>query len=250
MYIAQNVPEDYNFVPKVRKEISEVAWFPIDNLPKGTYGVEPFINRLKRWIKRKRKRRSISPVKEPAKDATKPSKPPKGKDRDTSSNRSSGGAPAGGAAPAPKAQDRHNADTFGGGLALEDGQGWGFEEMMAANEKLTGQRYIYDGSPHRFGDKQSKSKARQEIAGAFPVQDPAVILGPEAAPSPTALVPPLTEASLASPLPKTSAPATATSTARARCSSLPSLLLLDTTDFYFDSAPILRNLRKLLSIAE
>lgn len=36
--------------PKVRKEISAVEWFRHDALPKGCYGVEPFLPRLHRWM--------------------------------------------------------------------------------------------------------------------------------------------------------------------------------------------------------
>lgn len=35
---------------QVRKEISSVEWFPLDSLPKGSYGVEPFMPGLQRWI--------------------------------------------------------------------------------------------------------------------------------------------------------------------------------------------------------
>ncbi len=37
-------------MPQVRKEISEVEWFPIDDLPKHTYGVLPFISLVNKWI--------------------------------------------------------------------------------------------------------------------------------------------------------------------------------------------------------
>ncbi len=50
MFIVPDVPGDFPFSPQVRKEISEVWWFPIDGIPKGTYGVLPFISRLKKWI--------------------------------------------------------------------------------------------------------------------------------------------------------------------------------------------------------
>lgn len=35
---------------QVRKEISAIEWFPLDALPKGSFGVEPFIPRLRRWM--------------------------------------------------------------------------------------------------------------------------------------------------------------------------------------------------------
>lgn len=35
---------------QVRKEVSAVEWFPLDALPKSSFGVEPFMFRLKRWM--------------------------------------------------------------------------------------------------------------------------------------------------------------------------------------------------------
>ena len=48
--MATNVPESTMFMPQTRKEISEVAFFGLDELPKSTYGVYPFIPKLRRWI--------------------------------------------------------------------------------------------------------------------------------------------------------------------------------------------------------
>ncbi|KAG5178281.1 hypothetical protein JKP88DRAFT_188627, partial [Tribonema minus] len=56
MFIVPDVPEDFNFAPRVRKEISAIEWFPIDDLPKHTYGVEPFLKRLARWLERDQQR--------------------------------------------------------------------------------------------------------------------------------------------------------------------------------------------------
>lgn len=58
-----------------------------------------------------------------------------------------------------KGFDRRNHDTFGGGAkgsggggAGDGGDGWDFEAMLAANERLTGRTFVYDGNPHDFGD--------------------------------------------------------------------------------------------------
>ena len=50
MYIIVGVDETFPFEPQVRKEISAIEWFPLDALPKGSFGVEPFIPRLRRWM--------------------------------------------------------------------------------------------------------------------------------------------------------------------------------------------------------
>ncbi|RHY09667.1 hypothetical protein DYB25_000432 [Aphanomyces astaci] len=50
MYIVTQVPEEFNFAPQTRKEISLIQWFDFDELPKKTWGVLPFMSRLRRWI--------------------------------------------------------------------------------------------------------------------------------------------------------------------------------------------------------
>lgn len=52
-----------------------------------------------------------------------------------------------------KGCDANNRDTFGGyGLDDANGDGWGVEDMFAANERLTGRTFVYDGNPHEFGE--------------------------------------------------------------------------------------------------
>mmetsp|Transcript_4405 Transcript_4405/g.6224 ORF Transcript_4405/g.6224 Transcript_4405/m.6224 type:complete len:390 (-) Transcript_4405:27-1196(-) len=55
MFIVTDVPFDYHFSPRVRKEVSAIEWFPISSLPDNAYGIDPFIKRLIRWIKKERK---------------------------------------------------------------------------------------------------------------------------------------------------------------------------------------------------
>ena len=50
LYIAVDVPEATLFIPQTRKEISKAEFHPIDNIPHHTYGIHPFLPRLKRWI--------------------------------------------------------------------------------------------------------------------------------------------------------------------------------------------------------
>jgi mRNA-decapping enzyme subunit 2 len=49
-----------------------------------------------------------------------------------------------------------------GGAAGCDGggahpKGWSVSDMFAANEKLLGKRFVYDGNPHRFGDADQRA---------------------------------------------------------------------------------------------
>ncbi|CAM9462405.1 unnamed protein product [Ectocarpus sp. 6 AP-2014] len=50
MFIVVGVDETFPFEPQVRKEISAVEWFPLDALPSRSFGVEPFVPRLRRWM--------------------------------------------------------------------------------------------------------------------------------------------------------------------------------------------------------
>ncbi|KAJ8608084.1 hypothetical protein CTAYLR_009617 [Chrysophaeum taylorii] len=51
MYVVAGVPLDYPFSPRVRKEISEIAFFPLDKLPAGQWNVDKFVPRIKRMVK-------------------------------------------------------------------------------------------------------------------------------------------------------------------------------------------------------
>ncbi|CAN0502865.1 unnamed protein product, partial [Ectocarpus sp. 12 AP-2014] len=50
MFVVVGVDETFPFEPQVRKEISAVEWFPLDALPSRSFGVEPFVPRLRRWM--------------------------------------------------------------------------------------------------------------------------------------------------------------------------------------------------------
>ena len=60
VYVCRGVPEDFEFEPVARKEVSEVSFFNVDDLPKKTFNVLPFMKGLRRWmsirgIKKKKK---------------------------------------------------------------------------------------------------------------------------------------------------------------------------------------------------
>lgn len=73
----------------------------------------------------------------------------------------------------------HNRDTFGGGQDQANGGdggdgGWNFEAMLAANERLTGRTFVYDGNPHEFGDPAQAARAATETAAAHGGGGPAI----------------------------------------------------------------------------
>jgi hypothetical protein len=71
LFIVRGVPEDFPFAPRVRKEISEIKWFDLSELPvpnnsgqapqvKKFWGVVNFTRDLFKWVKKKTGKRPIS----------------------------------------------------------------------------------------------------------------------------------------------------------------------------------------------
>lgn len=176
LFVACNVPESTVFTTQTRKEISEVAFHPLDALPK-TYAVNPFLEKLKRWIT-KRKQQNAKMLKSPAlkgnlavgkspgraTSATQPtqtksrqrsatgnaaqSSPPLNAINGNSSNHNQTVQPSPSTAKRLKNLfDARNGDTFDETAAKR----WGVDDMFAANARITGKNYVYDGNPHQFG---------------------------------------------------------------------------------------------------
>lgn len=59
MYVALGVPEDIVFAPKTKKEIMDIRWYDINDLPHQTYDVNVFVEPLRRWISRRCRSMSI-----------------------------------------------------------------------------------------------------------------------------------------------------------------------------------------------
>jgi len=148
LYIACNVPETAYFETKTRKEISKVAFWPIDALPKSTYGVFPFLPRLMRFIASKQPKKSKSSKTTTSAAAAKVA-------GSSSSSSSSKRAPRSSDA---TQFDGRNHDTFF--EELSSGQkGWDVTDMFKANALLTGRNYsAYDGNPHDFGSSHPRYK--------------------------------------------------------------------------------------------
>lgn len=162
LFVASAVPENTNFVPQTRKEVSKVEFFKIDSLPNSTYGVTPFIPKLKRWISQQLKRKNRTSNKSPARLSG------KGGSRATSRGKkesarfqSPSGLPtisekggnsrrATSTQKGSKAFDSRNGETFSEEVSSGK-KGWGVNDMFKANAKLTGRDYVYDGNPHSFG---------------------------------------------------------------------------------------------------
>lgn len=198
LFIACNVPESTEFCTMTRKEIDAVAFHPLDALPK-TYAVNPFLDKLKRWINKRKQlnakaQKSPYPVASqsparasagtpvlssrqatpaPAAVAAPPATKSRRKDSSNNNNNSSASPQFKSASPTLNAInststashpspgtmkrlknqfDMRNGDTF----ENDDTSGWGVNAMFAANAKITGKNYVYDGNPHQFGASHPK----------------------------------------------------------------------------------------------
>ncbi len=62
LFVARGVPEDTAFATQTRKEIGEIAWFELDEIPHNNqfYMVAPFVPLLRRWIKGSKKQSASS----------------------------------------------------------------------------------------------------------------------------------------------------------------------------------------------
>ena len=145
-FVCYGVPEDFPFAPVARKEVSAVAWHDIDELPKKSFAVIPFMRGLRKWIQKNGKQRTKTPGK-------------KGNKRDKSSTKKRAGS---------KAKDRGSRHSTPGKNIINDvdndliksglgqvgeGDRWSEDDMFLVNEMLIGRKIEYDGNPQIFATK-------------------------------------------------------------------------------------------------
>lgn len=182
-YICHGVPEDFPFDPVARKEVSAVAWHPLEKVPKKNYAVLPILPKVKRWIKRnvtnvgnnnnnkqktpkkqrdKSKGRHGSPKKQSQQqqqhqeNAT-PLKSNKTPSRKEDSNKKTPNRDRKKQGSRPLSRGKRVAEDnplLETGLAEVGSQDrWTEEDMFAVNEKLIGRKVEYDGNPHVFSEQ-------------------------------------------------------------------------------------------------
>ena len=74
MFCVPDVDPSFDFQPRVRKEISNVKFFPLDQLPAKQWGVGQFVPKIKRWVKQYKKKRKGLPIEDDTPPAS-PSRP-------------------------------------------------------------------------------------------------------------------------------------------------------------------------------
>ena len=75
MFCVPDVDPSFDFQPRVRKEISNVKFFPLDQLPAKQWGVGQFVPKIKRWVKQYKKKRKGLPIVEDDTPPASPSRP-------------------------------------------------------------------------------------------------------------------------------------------------------------------------------
>jgi len=145
-YVCRGVPEEFPFAPVARKEVKDIQWYDIYDLPKKSYAVVPFIKQLRRWI-RKNAKDSLA-----ADGSRNKSRKKGGRDGSTKKGRSE--SRRANSRNGSRGKVREDDNLAMSGLASPgDDKRWTAEEMFEANEKLTGKKLDYDGNPHVFAEK-------------------------------------------------------------------------------------------------
>jgi 8-oxo-dGTP pyrophosphatase MutT (NUDIX family) len=139
LYVCKGVPIDFPFAPIARKEVETIQWHDIDDLPKKTFAVLPFIKQLRRWIKQQ----SRNVKKQSSPYPKRPCSNKRIKNENTSRGRNNSRGRV------------HDDDSVAKtGLANPgDLSGWTESDMFKANEKIIGKKIHYDGNPHIFVEK-------------------------------------------------------------------------------------------------
>jgi mRNA-decapping enzyme subunit 2 len=139
MYICRGVPEDFPFAPVARKEVSDIQWWGLDDLPKKTFNLKMFLKGTHRWIKQQGKGGANKNNSNSSRaSSTKKERSNNDNSRSNSSKKERS---------ASTKKDRENVTTFD-----DNNAGWSEEDMFRTNEMLTGKSMSgYSGNPHEFG---------------------------------------------------------------------------------------------------
>ena len=171
LFIVPGVPDDGSiaFAPRTRKEVSAVAWWPLDAVPSGPrepgasrfWAVRELLAPLKAWAAR---RRASTATAIGGATATAVAKK-RSRRRKAGAGTASAGESGGGGLASSGADDDDDdsaaggiftpleaRDSRGSGGGNSSGGGWSVADMFKRNQELLGRQFTYDGNPHTFGD--------------------------------------------------------------------------------------------------
>ena len=171
LYVAVGAPMGYAYAPQVRKEVKRVLWVPVADLLKKSdsrkyWNLRPFIHKLTRWIKRRKKTGAGASAAaaggKKQKGGKKAKDPRKAQGTASDYGSESGGGGGGGKSRARKAKNKKPSDPLGDALGTKGS--WSVEDMFRANARLTGREFTYDGNPQDFGSKNDDSPSLKPAA--------------------------------------------------------------------------------------
>jgi hypothetical protein len=184
LFVARGVPEDTAFETQTRKEISQITWFGLDEIPQNShfFMVTPFLPLIKSWIGKLKKRQQQQTTELHALLGLSPNR----------ENQSPNGNGAKSRRPSKKhLGERVDRQTFGDGASA---RGWSANEMFATNQRLFGVQTDYSF------EKYTTALPHQQHAQVAPARNGPIslmhLLQPATASSPAM---PLTTMPLASP---------------------------------------------------
>jgi mRNA-decapping enzyme subunit 2 len=164
-YVIAGVPEDFPFAPVSRKEVSNIAWFGIENIPP-SFGVLPFMKPLRNWIKKKAKKKQRDQSSGKGRESKSRERGKKSATPHRSRHGSRGRNDSRG-----RVVQSENDDLVASGLAnTGDSSGWSEEDMFLVNEKILGRKVEYDGNPHVFAEEglsKADPHAFRIVGGSF-----------------------------------------------------------------------------------
>lgn len=133
LYIVPNVNENIVFKPLSRKEISDIKFFPLNQIPNDSFAVKEFLRPIKLWISKYKLLYSKENKQMKKSKSVSVSSKLKMKKRIMENESES--------------FTKRNPDTFLG----DEANSWSVNAMFEANSSLTGRKYDYDGSSNSFG---------------------------------------------------------------------------------------------------
>jgi 8-oxo-dGTP pyrophosphatase MutT (NUDIX family) len=165
LYVARDVPRDYHFVTQTRKEISQIKWFNIDAMQKGSlsagdelseFGARRFIGDLVQWREENAPEKAAKSSKKSRKKKDKDKEKPRSAESSPRSHEVSKEEKKGKGKPKRRGSDAANTTTFG-----HQDDGWSIDEMFAVNEAKFGvvNTFNYEEYTTQLPDAETQAKA-------------------------------------------------------------------------------------------
>ncbi|GMI45452.1 hypothetical protein TrCOL_g1805 [Triparma columacea] len=162
VYICRGVPLDFPFDPVARKEVSEIQFFDVNDLPNHTFNVLPYMKGLRRWMKvsgfgggGKKGKKGASDRGSSSNQKQRTASSKKERNNSTKKERNASNK---------KAREQDN-EAFGNNAS--NNTGWSEEEMLQTNEILNNTKISYSGNPHEFSNDGFDPHKHHVVGGSY-----------------------------------------------------------------------------------